>query len=158
MSDSFGSFKRAGLALVATLVILATATSEVSAQDARAQQTKLRQSVFTVLAAQITPMGAMVQGRVPFDAEAFRVAAERAAFMANIAAETFPPNSIAQNSKAKPEIWRNQADFQRLMNDLREKTAQLSNTASGGTLDSIRPAFIAASSTCKACHDKYKLD
>jgi cytochrome c556 len=160
MSRSLSSLKRASLALASTAVLVLTGVPQAAAQsqDARAQQTKLRQSTFTVLAAQISPMGAMVQGRVPFDAEAFRVAAERAAVMASIAAEMFPPNSLAQNSKAKPEIWRNQADFQRLMTDLREKTAQLATTASSGTLDSIRPAFIAASSTCKACHDKYKLD
>lgn len=158
MSHSLNPPKRFGLALVIGGLMLAVGTPAVLAQDARAQQTKLRQSTFTVLAAQISPMGAMVQGRVPFDAEAFRTAADRAAVMAGIAAEMFPPNSIAQTSKAKPEIWRNQADFQRLMNDLREKTTQLSNTAKSGSLESIRPAFIAASSTCKACHDKYKLD
>lgn len=147
----------ASLAAVAVLSLALTPSAGV-AQDRAAQQTKLRQSVFTVIGAQVTQMGAMASGRAPYDAAAFQLAAERAAFMATIAPDVFSTGSAAGNSKAKPDIWRNKADFDKLMADLGDKSAALSQAAKSGSLDSIRPAFAAATGTCKACHDKYKLD
>ena len=65
---------------LAVLVATSVAGSSVaSAQDARAaQQVKLRQSAYTVLGAQMGLMGAMASGKAPYDANTFRVAAERA--------------------------------------------------------------------------------
>lgn len=148
------------IASVSALAMLALTAmpSTASAQDRSAQQTKLRQSVFTVLGAQVTQMGAMASGRVPYDAAAFELAAQRAAFMATIAPDVFAAGSVAANSKAKPEIWRNKADFDKLMADLGDKSAALSQAAKSGSLETVRPAFAALAGTCKACHDKYKLD
>lgn len=143
------------LALVALIGLAQTA----SAQDARvAQQVKLRQAAYTVLGAQMGQMGAMASGRAPFEANAFRAAAERAAFVGNYVPELFPAGSVSASSKAKAEIWQQQADFQKLMKDMQAKTAALANVAKGGDLEAIKPAFGAAGATCKACHDKYKAD
>lgn len=145
-------------------VVIAVATvlagsGVASAQDARAaQQVKLRQSAFTVLGAQMGLMGAMASGRAPYDANVFRVAAERGAFMATYVPELFPSGSITSNSKAKAELWQQSADFQRLMRDLQSKTAALATAAKGSDLEAIKPAFAAAGASCKACHDKYKAD
>ena len=78
--------------------------------------------------------------------------------MATIAPDMFAAGSVASNSKAKPEIWRNKADFDKLMSDLVDKSAALSQVAKSGNLETVRPAFAALAGTCKACHDKYKLD
>lgn len=143
---------------VAALVGVALSPATGLAQDRAAQQTKLRQSVFTVVGAQVTQMGAMASGRVPYDAAAFQLAAERTAFMATIAPDVFAAGSAASNSKAKPDIWRNKADFDKLMADFGEKSAALAQAAKSGSFETVRPAFAAATGTCKACHDKYKLD
>lgn len=149
------SIKACALALVATSLV-----SPGFAQDARVaqQQVKLRQAVYTVLGAHFSQMGAMVQGAAAYDAVTFRAAAERVAFMATIAPDTFQAGSVTASSKARPEIWQNAAEFQSLMKDLRDKSAALSVASRSGGLDAARPAFLAARGTCKACHDKYKLD
>lgn len=139
---------------IAALTMMASA----QAQDRVAQQIKLRQSAYTVLGAQVGPMGAMVSGRAPFDAAAFQTAATRAAFMATVVPDVFPAGSVGANSKAKPEIWQNKADFDKLMADLGSRTAALAEAAKSGNLDTIRPAFAAAAAACKACHDKYRLE
>ena len=60
------------------VAVVAALTVPAFAQDARvAQQVKLRQAAFTVLGAQMSQMGAMAAGRAPYDAKAFRLAAER---------------------------------------------------------------------------------
>lgn len=130
-----------------------------SAQDARtAQQVKLRQSAYTVLGAQMGVMGAMASGRAPYDANAFRLAAERAAFIATYVPELFPAGSITPNSKAKPELWQQTAEFQRLMRDMQSKTANLANVARGSDFEAMKAALGATGASCKACHDKYKAD
>ena len=72
------SIKAAALALAAASLV-----STGFAQDARVaqQQVKLRQAVYTVLGTHFSQMGAMVQGRMPYDAATFRTAAERVAFI-----------------------------------------------------------------------------
>lgn len=145
--------------LVIAVAACIGAAGVASAQDARAaQQVKLRQSAYTVLGAQMGLMGAMASGRAPYDASTFRTASERAALMANYVPELFPAGSITSSSKAKPELWQQSADFQRLMRDMQTKTATLVNVARGGDLEAIKPAFAATGATCKACHDKYKAD
>jgi cytochrome c556 len=145
------------LSLAASVAVAFAAVA--GAQDARvAQQVKLRQAAYTVLGAQMGQMGAMASGRAPFDANAFRTAAERAAFISGYVGELFPAGSLSANSEAKPEIWQQQADFNRLMRDMQTKTATLVNVARGGDLEAIKPAFAATGATCKACHDKYKAD
>jgi len=138
--------------------VLALVAAPAFAQDARvAQQIKLRQAAYTVLGAQMSQMGAMAAGRAPYDAAAFRVAAERAAFMATVVPDLFPAGSTG--GKVKAEYWQNAADVQRLMNDMKSKTAALSAAAAKGeSFDALKPLFGAAGGTCKACHDKYKAD
>jgi len=147
------------MSLVAAAAALLVLSGTAMAQEARvAAQVKLRQSAYTVLGAQMGAMGAMASGRAPYDAAAFRLAAERAAFMATIVSDTFPAGS-AGNSKASPELWQQQADFQRLMKDMQSKTAALATATKGSSdLDAIKPVFGAAGASCKACHDKYKMD
>jgi len=148
----------ARVVLVASAVALA-GSSVASAQDARAaQQVKLRQSAYTVLGAQMGLMAAQASGRAPYEANTYRIAAERAAFIANYVPELFPTGSITPSSKAKPELWQQQVEFQRLMRDMQSKTATLATTARGGDLEAIKPAFGAVGASCKACHDKYKAD
>ena len=104
-------------------------------------------------------MGAMAQGRAPWDAKAFATAAERAAFISSVAPDTFPPGSEAgAPTEAKPEIWRNQEEFGRMMRDLQDKTRALATAARSGDQNAAKAALGAAGQTCKACHDKYKAD
>ena len=147
------------VSLAVSVVAATTLLGVAIAQDARvAQQVKLRQSAYTVLGAQMGLMGAMASGRAPYDANAFRAAAERAAAMGNYVPELFPAGSITPSSKAKPELWQEQAEFQRLIKDMQTKVTALATTARGGDLEAIKPAFGATGASCKACHDKYKAD
>jgi cytochrome c556 len=145
-------------AVVAVIAVAALGVAEAQ-QNRAAQQIKYRQAAYTILGTQFGIMGAMAQGRAPWDAKAFATAAERAAFIATVTPDTFPAGSESgAPTKAKPEIWRNEAEFGRMLNDLQAKTAALATAAKGGNADAAKAALGAAGQTCKACHDKYKLD
>ena len=76
-------------ALVAVLTVAALGVAEAQ-QNRAAQQIKYRQAAYTVLGTQFGIMGAMAQGRAPWDAKAFATAAERAAFIATVVPDTVP--------------------------------------------------------------------
>jgi cytochrome c556 len=44
------------------------------------------------------------------------------------------------------------------MKNMQDKTRALATASQGGQLDAIRPAFVAAAESCKACHDQFKAD
>jgi cytochrome c556 len=145
----------AALAIVAVTV----AAPSWSQANRGAQLIKYRQSTYSVLGTQFGIMGAMASGKAPYDAKVFQLAAERAAYMSTIAADTFAAGSdTGAPTKARPEIWSQQAEFQKLIKDLQDRTAALATAARSGNLDTVKPAFGAAGQACKACHDKYKLD
>jgi cytochrome c556 len=146
------------LALV-TVSVVAAGTVQAQGSKEAEQAIAYRKAAYTVLYNNFGPLGAMASGKMPYDAKLFQSRAERVAFMATITPDVFPAVSKSgAPTKAKPEIWDNQAEFTKLMKDLTDKTAALAVASKSGNLDTIKPAFGAAAQTCKACHDKYKAD
>lgn len=132
--------------------------------SAHAQQSKgeaaveYRKSVYEVLAWNFGPMGAMAQGKAPYNAAEFAKRAERVALVAPFLTEAFPPESQAVKKTAlKPEAWSNRADFDAKLKDLVDRTAALAAVAKGGDFEKSKAAFFDAANACKACHDKYKV-
>lgn len=158
--SSMSSFWSVAGATAAVIGLSLVAAPIADAQGKPDQQIKYRQAVYTVIGANFAPLGAVASGRAPFDAARVRAQAERVAFMATITPELFPAGSGAgAPTSAKPEIWQNRADFDKLMKDMQDKTAALSTAArTAKSADDVKAAFGAAAQTCKACHDKYKVD
>lgn len=115
---------------------------------------KYRKAAFTVMAAHFGRLGAMAQGKAPFDA---KIAAENAAMVKTMAAmpwSAFVPESDMGETKAKPEIWTERAKFDKAAQDLQAAADKLN--ASTGNLDQLKAAFGETAKTCKACHDAYR--
>lgn len=70
----------------------------------------------------------------------------------------FPAGSGGGDSRARPEIWLNRADFDRKAADLRNAATRLVALARAGD----RPGFAAQSgiveAACTACHTAYRAD
>jgi len=150
---------RRSLAVGALVALGTLAAPVVVAQQASPadQAITYRKSVYQVILWNLGPMGAMVQGRTPFDASTFARNAQRIATMAPMLSEAYVVESATPGkTRAKAEIWKNKADFDKLMQDFVTQTATFANVAKGGDLAKIRPAFGQMTQTCKACHDKYR--
>lgn len=116
-----------------------------------------RQSLMTVLAGNFGPVIAMATGRMPFNAALATKDADRAAFIATMAADAFPAISNgAGKTKAKPNIWTDQADFQTHMQQMIDRTAALQTAAKSGDEAGIKTAANAVGESCKGCHDKFR--
>ena len=102
-------------------------------------------------------IGAMANGRVPYDA---KVAADNAELVATLSklpwAGFMPGTESGGNTKAKPEIWTEQAKFKDNSDKFQAETAKLAVAAKTGNLDTLKTAFAATADSCKTCHDAYR--
>ncbi|QRR34068.1 cytochrome c [Hydrogenophaga sp. YM1] len=145
---------------VAPLVLALAASALAAPAMAQFQKpedaVKYRKASFTVLAAHFGRVGAMANGRVPFDA---KVAAESAAIaetMSKLPWEAFGPGTDKGDTRAEPAVWTEQAKFKAASEKMMGEVAKLNAAAKTGNLDQIKAAFGAAGASCKACHDDFR--
>ncbi len=146
------------IALAAAAATLLSLAAPASAQFAKAEDAiKYRQSSLFVMGQHFGRVGAMANGRVPFDAKVAAENADVVAAMAKLPWAGFGPGTDkGGNTKAKPEIWAEQAKFKDLSDKLVVETTKLSAAAKTGNIDNLKTAFGSAAASCKACHDAYR--
>ncbi len=119
---------------------------------------KYRKGAFTVMAAHFGRIGAMANGRVPFDAKVAAENAELVATLSKLPFDGFGPGTDKGETRAKPEIWSEQDKFKAAAAKLQEETAKLNAAAKSGNADAVKTAFGEVGKACKACHDNYRKD
>lgn len=147
--------------LVPAALVLATAvlSTPAMAQFQKPEDAiKYRKASFTVMAAHFGRIGAMANGRVPFDA---KVAAENAAIvetMSRLPWAAFGPGTDKGDTRALPDIWKEQDAFKAGADKMQAEIGKLVAATKTGNLDSVKAAFGAAGQSCKACHDDFRKD
>ncbi|TSE24909.1 Cytochrome c' [Tepidimonas sediminis] len=144
------------LALAAAALAVAAGAHAQSAFQKPEDAVKYRQAAFTVMGAHFSRIGAMVQGRVPFDA---KVAQDNAAIV--VALSTLPwagftPETEKIKSRTKPEAWMEMDKVRAGADKMVKAVAELQAATRTGNLDAIKKTFGDAAATCKACHDAYR--
>ena len=144
----------ATLALAAAMFALAT---PASAQFAKPEDAvKYRQSALFVMAQHFGRIGAMANGRAPYDAKSAVDNAEVVAEMAKLPWAGFAANTDGLSQKAKADIWKEQAKFKEHNEKLVGDTGRLLAAAKTNNLDNLKAAFTQTAATCKACHDNFR--
>lgn len=165
MSEGFKKIHGAALAAVlcSGLVLSASAQTPPAApaNDSAIQANqaiKARKAVFTLIGANFGPIGAQLQGKAPFDGTEALKRAERVAFLAGLAQEAFPDISKTGDTKAKPEIWDNRADFDKKLQDLLQHSNDLvaALRKDKTNVDAFKAAATKVGGDCKGCHDDYR--
>lgn len=75
--------------------------------------------------------------------------------------EWFPEGTGPESgikTEALPIIWQDKADFNDKIAAMQDAAAKLDTVTQGGDVAEIGAAFQTTGGTCKACHDKYRLD
>ena len=143
------------IAALALAAVAATLSAPAAAQFAKAEDAiKYRQGALFVLGQHFGRLGAMAQGKIPFDAKAAQDNAEVVLNMSKLPWAGFGPGT--EGGKAKPEIWKEQAKFKEHSDKLQAESVKLVAAAKTGNLDNLKTAFGATAGTCKACHDAYR--
>ena len=147
------------LALLTLAGAAATLSAPAFAQFAKPDDAiKYRKAAFTVMGAHFGRIGAMVQGKAPFDAKAAAENADIVAAMSHLPWAAFGPDTDMGDTKAKPEIWKEQAKFKQGADKMQAEVTKLAAAAKTGNLDNLKAAFGPTARTCKACHDDFRKD
>jgi cytochrome c556 len=147
------------IGLMGTLLSIGINTITNAAENKPADAIEYRQAAFEVLAWNFGPMGAMVKGKIPFDAKTFAERAANVAFLSKMPSEGFIPGSAQGETDAKPIIWQEWDDFKAKMGQLQEKSAKLAEVAKTATkLEEVANQFGETAKVCKGCHEKYRED
>lgn len=141
------------LSLGALALALPAAAQFQKPEDA----TNYRQSAFFVMGQHFSRIGAMANGKIPFDAAAAKENADIVAVMAKLPFAGFVPGTEkGHDTKTRPEMWTEQAKFKDLAEKMQAETVKLAAAAKTGALDKIKSAFGNTAQSCKACHDNYR--
>ncbi len=148
------------LRVLAVCVAAAVTIPSVSAQSFQKPEDaiKYRKAAFTVLAAHFGPLGAMANNRIPYNAQQ---AAEHGAILEVVARTPWAGFGAGTNqgdTRAKPEIWTEQAKFKDAGDKMQAEMMKLAAAAKSGSVEQLRAAFGPTAATCKACHDNYRRD
>lgn len=145
----------AAFAIAAAAVTL---SAPAAAQFAKAEDAiKYRQSALFVMGQHFTRLGAMANGRVPFDAKAAQDNADVVLNMAKLPWAGFGAGTDkGAPHKALPAIWTEQAKFKEHADKLEAEATKLAAAAKTGNLDNLKAAFGPTAGSCKACHDSYR--
>ncbi|MDP2006262.1 MAG: cytochrome c [Rubrivivax sp.] len=141
----------AALAVAALATALPAAAQFQKPEDA----VKYRKAGFTVMAAHFGRLGAMANGRMPYDAAA---AAANAQVVVNLSTLPFAGfvDGTAGTEKGTPKgnVWSERAKFDAASKKMQEEVVKLA--AAAKTEAGLKAAFGAASGTCKSCHDDFR--
>jgi cytochrome c556 len=140
-------------AVAALLASLPAAAQFQKPEDA----VKYRKAAFTVMSTHFGRIGAMVQGRVPFDAAAAAANAEIAADMSKLPYAGFVEGtSGTEKGQPKANVWTERAKFDESAKKMQDEVAKLAAAAKTNNLDTLKAAFGAAAGACKSCHDNFR--
>jgi cytochrome c556 len=143
---------RVGVAALG-LVIAGSAMAQFKNAE---ESIKYRRAAFTVMGQHFGQIGAMVNGRVPFDAQKAKSDAAVVMTLSQLPWVAFGADTATGDTKAKAEIWKEQDKFKAAADKTMSEVAKLDAAAKTGNVDQIKVAFGAVGQSCKACHDAYR--
>lgn len=139
--------------LVSVLIVSGFAFAHTGAKGI----VKERMDAMSDIASQMKTIGAMLQGKEPFNGE--RAAKSAGAIKAHASGmlKLFPKGSNKHPSEALPAIWADWATFETMNSDLANKASAFAEMASSVKAASeLRNAFQGLAATCKSCHQKFR--
>ena len=144
---------------VAMMLLMGSFTSlPALAQFAKPEDAiKYRQGSLAVMGAHFGRLAAMAQGKIPYDAKAAADNAAVVEFMSKLPWAAFGEGTDqGGNTKAKPEIWSDNAKFKDAAEKMQAEVVKLAAAAKTGKSDDLKTAVSATGGTCKNCHDNFR--
>ena len=137
----------------AALLACGTAAAQFKSPD---DAIEYRQGALAVMGHHFDQLGAMVNGKIPYDAAAARANAELVATLAKLPWSAFVEGSDKGETNAKLEIWSQRDRFDAHARKLQDTVARLLEAAKTGTPEALKAAFGPAGQACKSCHDDFR--
>ena len=147
--------KRSGVAAVVALA-LGVSAGTVFAQAKPELLVKQRQAVMTLQGKYFGPMGAMAQGKAPYNPEVVR---RNSAFLDNLsrmAWDGFDPSTKDVKSATLPAAFEQQAKFREAASRLENEAHRLWEIAQRGDEAAVKAQIGAVGKTCGGCHNDFR--
>lgn len=146
------------LASVAAAAALLTALPVAAQQFAKPEDAvKYRKAAYTVMSTHFGRIGAMVQGKVPFDGAAASANADLVVVMSKLPFTAFPEGTGGtEKGSPKANVWTERPKFDAAAKKMQDEVAKLAVAAKANNPDTLKTAFGSAASACKACHDDFR--
>ena len=149
---------RMGMKLVCGVIAASMAATVLFAQEMRPDRAaKYRQGVMYAMNAHLGVLSRMSKGETPYNKD---LAVRSATFIKELSAmpwDGFVPISYeGVKTKAKAEIWKDKAKFDKLAEAMQAEIPGLVAAAQSGDVARLKPAVGAVNEACKNCHDKFE--
>jgi len=141
---------------IAVFALASTALVALAQQPKPEDEIKLRRAAYALVGYNFSSLGAMAQEKKPFNKEEAIKNADFVALLSTVPKSFFGEDSRKGETKAKPEIWANKADFEKKMEKMMAETAKLPQVARTGDLAALKKQVSETGASCKACHDDYR--
>lgn len=144
------------LAAAAAAVTLAGVSMETMAQAKPDVLVAQRQAAMKLIVKYFGPMGAMMKGAAPYNAD---IVARNAAYVETLSKmpwDGFDPSTSGEKSKAKADIYKEMDKFKAAASNFETEAAKLAAAARAKDEGAVKMAFGAVAKTCGACHDAYR--
>jgi cytochrome c556 len=140
---------------LAALLLAATAVPVFAQQTKPEDQVKYRKAAYTLMGLNMGNLAAMAQEKKPFHKEEAQRSADLLAMLASVPKGYFGEGTD-RDTKAKPEIWKNRADFDAKMDKMVAEAGKLPGVARSGDMAAFKKQVGDVGAACKSCHDDYR--
>lgn len=145
------------IAAVATVAGLAASLPVLAQFQKPEDAVKYRRAAYTVMSTHFGRIGAMAQGRVPFDAAVAAANADIVVEMSRLPFAGFVEGTAGtERGTAKPNVWTERAKFDEAAKKMQDEVVKLAAAARSNNPDPLKAAFGNAAGTCKSCHDNFR--
>jgi cytochrome c556 len=145
---------------LAAAVLAATAASLATAQQGPKPEAEIRyrQSVMNVTGRAMGPMGAMAQGKAPFNAAVVQKNSALVETMLGLPWDSFGPGTDkGAPTRADLKVWSETAKFKQGAEAAQKAAANLAAAAKTGDEGKFKAAFGELGKACSSCHDDFQL-
>ena len=116
-----------------------------------------RKAVMVLIGQHFKRMGAVVQGKAPYDKQTFAANAALVDTLAPLPWEAvLAPGSDKGDTTLSPSVFDKSDALRQAADDFQAAAAQLALTAQDGNLDAIKNDFNAVAQNCKSCHEAFR--
>ncbi len=137
-------------------LILAAAAIPVLAQQMKPEnQVKYRRAAYQLMNLNFAGLEAMAENKKPFNKDEAAKNAEFVALLSGVPKDFFGEGTD-KDTRAKPAIWTNRADFDSKMDKMRTEAAKLPAVVKTGDMAAFKKQVADTGAACKACHDEYR--
>ncbi len=150
--------KKIAVVTAVTIALFAGVAAADKGRDPIKQAIKARHAAFTLMVANIGPIGAMAKGKKPFNKEEFAMRAANLQALSDMPWEFFIADSNTGKSESKKAVWENPEDFKKKADEFKQEVAKLVEASKGDDQKAMFQQVGATAKSCKACHKEYKKD